>query len=48
MGKIIGIMDDCFDSPNMEDKEQKEIDMNEIQDEVNNIENNEADNDIED
>ena len=48
MGKIIGIMDDCFDSPNTEDKDQKEIDMNEIQDEVNNIENNEADNDIED
>ena len=48
MGKIIGIMDDCFDNPNTEDKEQKEIDMNEIQDEVNNIENNEADNDIED
>ena len=48
MGKIIGIMDDCFDSPNTEDKDQKEIDMNEIQDEVNNIGNNEADNDIED
>ena len=48
MGKIIGIMDDCFDSPNVENNEQKEIDMNEIQEEVNNVENNEANNDIDD
>ena len=40
MGKIIGIMDDCFESPdNYEDKD-KEVDMNEIQEEENN-ENNE-------
>ncbi len=46
MGKIIGIMDDCFESPdNYEDKD-KEVDMNEIQEEENN-ENNEN-NDIDD
>ena len=42
MGKIIGIMDDCFESPdNYEDKD-KEVDMNEIQEEENN-ENNDID-----
>ena len=46
MGKIIGIMDDCFESPdNYEDKD-KEVDINEIQEEENN-ENNEN-NDIDD
>ena len=47
MGKIIGIMDDCFESPdNYEDKD-KEVDMNEIQEEVNvdNNENNDNDDD---
>ena len=44
MGKIIGIMDDCFESPdNYEDKD-KEVDMNEIQEEENN-ENNDIDDD---
>ena len=44
MGKIIGIMDDCFESPdNYEDKD-KEVDMNEIQEEENN-ENNDIDGD---
>ena len=44
MGKIIGIMDDCFESPdNYEDKD-KEADMNEIQEEENN-ENNDIDDD---
>ena len=47
MGKIIGIMDDCFESPdNYEDKD-KEVDMNEIQEEENNEnnENNDSDDD---
>lgn len=47
MGKIIGIMDDCFESSdNYEDKD-KEVDMNEIQEEVNvdNNENNDNDDD---
>ena len=44
MGKIIGIMDDCFESPdNYEDKD-REVDMNEIQEEENN-ENNDIDED---
>ena len=44
MGKIIGIMDDCFESPdNYEDKD-KEVDINEIQEEENN-ENNDIDDD---
>ena len=44
MGKIIGIMDDCFESPdNYEDKD-KEVDMNEIQEEVN-VDNNDNDDD---
>ena len=44
MGKIIGIMDDCFESPdNYEDKD-KEDDMNEIQEEVN-VDNNDNDDD---
>jgi len=44
MGKIIGIMDDCFESSdNYEDKD-KEVDMNEIQEEVN-VDNNDNDDD---
>jgi hypothetical protein len=47
MGKIIGIMDDCFESPdNYEDKD-KEVDMNEIQEEENN-ENSGENKDIDD
>ena len=46
MGKIIGIMDDCFESPDNYEDKGKEVDMNEIQEEDNN-ENNEN-NDIED
>ena len=41
MGKIIGIMDDCFENQNSEYKEQNDIEINEIKDEDNNIENNE-------
>ena len=41
MGKIIGIMDDCFENQNSENKEQNDIEINEIKDEDNNIENNE-------
>jgi len=41
MGKIIGIMDDCFENQNSENKEQNDIEINEIRDEDNNIENNE-------
>ena len=47
MGKIIGIMDDCFESPdNYEDKDI-EVDMNEIQEEENN-ENSGENKDIDD
>ena len=46
MGKIIGIMDDCFESPDNYEEKDKEVDMNEIQEEENN-ENNEN-NDIDD
>ena len=41
MGKIIGIMDDCFENQNSEYKEQNDIEINEIKDEDNNMENNE-------
>ena len=40
MGKIIGIMDDCFENQNSENKELNDIEINEIKDEDNNIENN--------
>ena len=33
MGKIIGIMDDCFENQNGENKEQNDIEINEIKDE---------------
>ena len=41
MGKIIGIMDDCFENQNSENKEQNDIEINEIKDEENNVENDE-------
>ena len=40
MGKIIGIMDDCFDNQNNENNEKNEVQINEIKDEDNNIDNN--------
>ena len=42
MGKIIGIMDDCFENQNNENKEKNEVQINETKDEDNNnIENDE-------
>ena len=46
MGKIIGIMDDCFESP--DNYEDKEYDTNEIQEEIDNNENNRVNNDNDD
>ena len=46
MGKIIGIMDDCFESP--DNYEDKELDTNEIQEEIDNNENNRVNNDNDD
>ena len=46
MGKIIGIMDDCFESP--DNYEDKEYDKNEIQEEIDNNENNRVNNDNDD
>ena len=46
MGKIIGIMDDCFESP--DNYEDKEYDTNEIQEEIDNNENNRVSNDNDD
>ena len=45
MGKIIGIMDDCFENQHNENKGQNKVEINEIKDEDNNIENNEIKND---
>ena len=44
MGKIIGIMDDCFENQNNEGKEQNEVEINEVKDEEGNLENNEINN----
>ena len=44
MGKIIGIMDDCIEDQNKEDKEQNEVIISETQDEENNFENNNEEN----
>ena len=46
MGKIIGIMDDCFESP--DNYEDKEYDTNEIQEEIDNNENIRVNNDNDD
>ena len=46
MGKIIGIMDDCFESP--DNYEDKEYDTYEIQEEIDNNENNRVSNDNDD
>ena len=45
MGRIIGIMDDCFESKTSGNKEQNIVEINEIKDEENNIENKEIKND---
>ena len=47
MGKIIGIMDDCFEGQTEESQEQKEVIINEIKDEENNDINNELGNENE-